>query len=90
MSHFLPCPLSCACDTQERDYYPYWHPTIWTDIAILTSETQKCAAYQQHSQNMEDKGYCYWSDSQIQTYLNNNPRTDATGQVCFRSWFFLC
>jgi hypothetical protein len=43
---------------EERDYYPYWHPTPWKDAAILTNQPQRCAAYQQESQNIKDKFYC--------------------------------
>ena len=41
---------------EERDYYPYWHPTQWKDIAILTSDTSKCEYYKKHSFNVEPKG----------------------------------
>ena len=41
---------------EERDYYPYWHPTEWKDIAILTSDTSKCEYYKKHSFNVEPKG----------------------------------
>merc|ERR1712110_1092757 len=43
---------------EERDYYPYWHPTPWTDIAIWTKDTSKCAALQAESQNVKSKFYC--------------------------------
>lgn len=43
---------------EERDYYPYWHPTEWKDIAVLTSDPSWCEYYKKHSFNVEPKGEC--------------------------------
>jgi hypothetical protein len=44
---------------EERDYYPYWHPTAWKDIAILASEEPMCESlYKPQSFNVKPKNLC--------------------------------
>ncbi|CEP01251.1 Uncharacterized protein PBTT_09952 [Plasmodiophora brassicae] len=43
---------------EERDYYPYWNPSEWKDIAVLTSNSSWCAYMQAQSQNIMDRYYC--------------------------------
>jgi len=43
---------------EERDYYPYWAPSPWKDIAILTQDTVWCSYYQSASQNVQGRGQC--------------------------------
>ncbi|KAI9091555.1 hypothetical protein DFS34DRAFT_323892 [Phlyctochytrium arcticum] len=47
---------------EERDYWPYWHPTPWRDVWTCTNQPRRCDWFQQESQNVVDKGEC--SDAQ--------------------------
>ncbi|XP_065192405.1 protein DD3-3-like [Sycon ciliatum] len=49
--HAYECP-------EERDYYPYWEPTPWKDIVIMTNDTRRCPYYQQESQNVKSRFSC--------------------------------
>lgn len=43
---------------EERDMYPYWHPTPWVDVAIMTDRLDMCPWYQEQSQNVKSKHLC--------------------------------
>lgn len=43
---------------EERDYWPYWHPSPWVDIAMLTDRLDRCEMMTQESQNVKPKHVC--------------------------------
>eukprot|EP00485_Elphidium_margaritaceum_P001828 CAMPEP_0202695168 /NCGR_PEP_ID=MMETSP1385-20130828/8826_1 /ASSEMBLY_ACC=CAM_ASM_000861 /TAXON_ID=933848 /ORGANISM="Elphidium margaritaceum" /LENGTH=741 /DNA_ID=CAMNT_0049351143 /DNA_START=90 /DNA_END=2315 /DNA_ORIENTATION=+ len=48
----LECP-------EERDYYPWWNPSPWHDIAIITPDVEYCRQHQApESQNVKAKCSC--------------------------------
>lgn len=46
--------------TEERDYYPYWHPSEWKDIAVFTNDVKRCAYYLAESANVKSRWACYF------------------------------
>jgi len=61
----LECP-------EERDYYPYWAPSEWKDLAIFTDTETRCKAYQMESQNVAAKYYCSPPKGWINARFNVN------------------
>jgi len=57
---------------EERDYYPWWAPSPWVDIAVLTDSaddavcyagntatcSKRCQYYHAHTMNTKPMGYC--------------------------------
>ncbi|XP_028400239.1 protein DD3-3-like [Dendronephthya gigantea] len=57
---------------EERDYYPYWHPTDWIDIAVLAERASHCEKYYKESFNTNSKGEC------IERYKNGDRNRHAS------------
>lgn len=56
---------------EERDYYPYWGPTPWMDIAVLTNDATRCPYYKAESANVKPRFGCVMSSDFL---VENFPR----------------
>ena len=63
---------------EERDYFPYWHPSPWIDIAVLPSDPESCASYQAESQNVKEKGECsIAAHNNMESCMSGNGKWEA-------------
>jgi len=62
---------------EERDMYPYWHPTPWIDLAVYTTAEDdddfknRCSVYQSESENVKGRHYCSIPDSWYHNMIRN-------------------
>ncbi|XP_058950306.2 protein DD3-3 [Pocillopora verrucosa] len=67
---------------EERDYYPYWHPTPWKDIAVLTNDISRCGLYQSESQNVKDRYACELPKEYLKAKRWRNYRIPNNEEAC--------
>lgn len=56
---------------EERDHYPYWGPTPWVDIAILTDDASRCPFYRSESENVKGRYFCSLPDKWYHSMVAN-------------------
>lgn len=62
---------------EERDNYPYWHPTPWIDLAIYTNDPSRCDFYQAESENVKGRHFCSLPDSWYHDMVKNGGNGNA-------------
>jgi len=69
----LECP-------EERDYYPWWQPSPWKDVALITTSQKRCDDVKGQSFNVADRYKCVLNNN------NNKPITQAACQTAGGQW----
>lgn len=59
---------------EESNYYPYWHPSPWKDIAVITSTPERCSYYREESENVKGRGECVWKNGPA---IGTGPRAES-------------
>ncbi|XP_033116542.1 protein DD3-3-like [Anneissia japonica] len=64
---------------EERDYYPYWHPTPWRDVALLVQNVSECSKLQAESFNVQQYYECveYYGNGQRKHWSRYNNQADC-------------
>ncbi|KAL9983515.1 hypothetical protein ACROYT_G005699 [Oculina patagonica] len=74
---------------EERDYYPYWGPTPWKDIAIMVSnnDTEKLMKDHVNSTDHSEKGFCIMNNGLAgQQRCPKIPARSRRAQKCVASF----
>ncbi|KAL5014550.1 hypothetical protein ScPMuIL_008820 [Solemya velum] len=65
---------------EERDYFPYWHPTPWRDIVVMSENSSMCSHYQTKSFNVQPYSECveFYSDKTTRKHYSKwNNKVDC-------------
>jgi len=65
---------------EERDYYPWWSPSPWVDVAAITNNQKRCDEIKGNSQNTKTTYKCVVNNN------NNKPITEADCKAANGAW----
>jgi len=79
---------------EERDYYPYWTPTMWKDIAVLVNDMSEtingqpvCDFYKENSENVLGRAHCHIDNA---TWVDEKYALDDDDQAFIPNHEFAC